>query len=108
MKFNRYLRPETLDEALALWKENGEDGRLVAGGTDLVIRLKDRTLRVDTNVDLEAIDELKQITFNGNELEIGACCKLRDISLNKELLDSEWAIVAECAGCVSSTQIRNS
>ena len=42
-----YLRPETLEEALALLQEHGEDAKVIAGGTALIIMLKQRLVVPD-------------------------------------------------------------
>ena len=58
-------------------------------------------------IDISAIPELKGITLSKDKAVIGAAHDLRSLSLDPALLESEWEIVAECAGHVSSTQIRN-
>ena len=58
MKFDKYFRPKTLDEAMKLTQEYGSDCKIVAGGTDVVIRLKAHMLKVKTIVDISAIQEL--------------------------------------------------
>ena len=107
MKFEKYFRPTTVQEALDLMKEYGTDCKVIAGGTDVVIRLRARTLRVQAIIDISAIPELKGITLSKDKAVIGAAHDLRSLSLDPALLESEWEIVAECAGHVSSTQIRN-
>ena len=107
MKFEKYFRPTTVQEALDLMKEYGTDCKVIAGGTDVVIRLRARTLRVQAIIDISAIPELKGITLSKDKAVIGAAHDLRSLSLDPALLESEWEIFAECAGHVSSTQIRN-
>ncbi|MDD6611457.1 MAG: xanthine dehydrogenase family protein subunit M [Clostridiales bacterium] len=107
MKFEKYFRPTTVQEAIDLMKEYGTDCKVIAGGTDVVIRLRARTLRVQAIIDISAIPELKGITLSKDKAVIGAAHDLRSLSLDPALLESEWEIVAECAGHVSSTQIRN-
>ena len=107
MKLEKYFRPTTVQEALDLMKEYGTDCKVIAGGTDVVIRLRARTLRVQAIIDISAIPELKGITLSKDKAVIGAAHDLRSLSLDPALLESEWEIVAECAGHVSSTQIRN-
>lgn len=107
MKFEKYFRPTTVQKALDLMKEYGTDCKVIAGGTDVVIRLRARTLRVQAIIDISAIPELKGITLSKDKAVIGAAHDLRSLSLDPALLESEWEIVAECAGHVSSTQIRN-
>ncbi len=107
MKFEKYLRPETIEQALQQLQEHGSDCKIVAGGTDVVIRLKAHMIRVKTIIDISAIKELKNITIGEKQAVIGAAHDLMSLSRNPELCASQWQIVAECAGHVSSTQIRN-
>ena len=55
MRAFSYARPGTLDEAVALLEEFGSDARVLAGGTDLIIRLRDRTLTPRVVVDIKRI-----------------------------------------------------
>ena len=106
MKFNKYFRPTSVQEAIELL-QNNEDSKIVAGGTDVVIRLRAHMLKVDTLVDISAIPELKEIKVDGDNLVIGAGYDLMSLSKNPLVKDSKWEIIAECAGHVSSTQVRN-
>lgn len=107
MKFEKYFRPQTLDEAMKLVQEYGDDCKIVAGGTDVVIRLKMQVLKVKAIIDISAIPELKEVKVEDDKAVIGATHDLMSLSKLPELVNSEWEIVAECAGHVSSTQIRN-
>ena len=53
-----YERPTHLGDAVALLAEHGPDARLLAGGTDLIIRLRDGTIRPRVVVDVKGIAEL--------------------------------------------------
>ena len=53
-----YERPTRLDDAIALLARGDSDARLLAGGTDLIIRLRDGTIRPRTVVDIKGIAEL--------------------------------------------------
>ncbi len=107
MKFEKYFRPKTLEEAIKLVQEYGSDCKIVAGGTDVVIRLKAHMLRVKAIVDISAIPELKNVEIGADKAVIGATHDLMSLSRDPALCNSQWEIVAECAGHVSSTQIRN-
>ena len=67
MKFEKYFRPETLDQALQLLQEYRGNCKIVAGGTDVVIRLKSHALRVQTIIDISTIRELKQVTIGSDQ-----------------------------------------
>ena len=107
MKFDRYFRPETIQEALDLLQEYKGDCKIVAGGTDVVIRLRAHALKVGTLIDISAIPELKEIKVEDGNLVIGSAYDLMSLSKDPLVTDSKWEIIAECAGHVSSTQVRN-
>jgi carbon-monoxide dehydrogenase medium subunit len=72
-----YSAPTTLDEALALLQELGEDARPLAGGQSLVPLLSLRLARPSHLVDLAGISELACIVVEGDQLVIGAMVRER-------------------------------
>jgi carbon-monoxide dehydrogenase medium subunit len=72
-----YSAPTTLDEALALLQEHGEDARPLAGGQSLVPLLSFRLARPSHLVDLAGISELGSIVVDGDHLVIGAMVRER-------------------------------
>ena len=56
MRAFAYERPSRIDEAVALLAEHGPDARLLAGGTDLIIRIRDRSLAPPVVVDVKRIE----------------------------------------------------
>ena len=107
MKFEKYFRPESLQEAIDLMKEYKGEYKLLAGGTDVVIRLKAHALRVKTIIDISRVPELSGVRIEDGKLYVGANTRLMDLSKNPDVVNSEWEILAECAGHVSSTQVSN-
>ena len=59
MRTFAYARPDTLADAVALLAAHGAGARPIAGGTDLVIRLRDGSIRPDVVVDVKWIRELE-------------------------------------------------
>ena len=103
----RYERPTTLADAIGLLAEHGPDARLLAGGTDLLIRLRDGSLRPRVVVDLKAITELDgEIRDDGDHLTIGAWTTMTDIAAD-ERIRRDYEGLAEAAAVVGSVQIRN-
>lgn len=102
-----YARPATLAEAVALLAADGPDARILAGGTDLVIRLRDGMLRPRLVVDLKRIAELAPgIREDGGRLTIGATTVMTDIAADP-LVRRHYPALAEAAAVVGSVQIRN-
>lgn len=70
-----YLRPATLDEALALLAEHGEDARVIAGGQSLVAMMNLRFARPGALIDINRIDGLDRHWQDGAVLRIGALAR---------------------------------
>src|SRR6187431_916192 len=102
-----YERPTHLGRAVALLAEHGPDARLLAGGTDLIIRLRDGTIRPRVVVDVKAITELDgEITAVDGLLRFGARAVMTDIAADERVRRDHQAL-AEAAAVVGAVQIRN-
>lgn len=106
MKFGWYHEPATVKECIELMDGYGPDARLLAGGTDLVVRLRSRAIKTKAVVSLNAIPELAKVCKVDDGIQIGAMARLVDVS-KSNLLTGAWGIVRTGAGHVSSLQIRN-
>ena len=73
------LRPATVAEASRMLLDHGDDARPIAGGTTLVILMKQRALRFSHLVDLQSIPGLERITDNDGGLSIGALATHRSV-----------------------------
>ncbi len=81
MRAFAYERPTHLDDALALLAEHGPEARLLAGGTDLIIRLRDGSIRPRIVVDVKRVAELDgEIRAGDGHLRIGAWTVMTDIA----------------------------
>jgi len=67
-----YARPDTVEEAVALLAEYGDDARILAGGQSLIAMLNLRLIDPAVLVDIAQIAELDSIRDRGNIIEIGA------------------------------------
>jgi len=102
-----YERPTRLDDAVALLAGHGPDARLLAGGTDLIIRLRDGSIRPRVVVDVKRIAELdRSIEERDGHLAIGALTVMTDIAAD-ERIRRDYRALAEAAAVVGSVQIRN-
>jgi carbon-monoxide dehydrogenase medium subunit len=101
-----YERPTRLAAALALLAD-GQDARPLAGGTDLIIRLRDGSLRPRTVVDVKGIAEFdRDIRVADGWLRVGAQVTMTDL-LRDMRIRHDYAALAEAAAYVGSVQIRN-
>jgi carbon-monoxide dehydrogenase medium subunit len=100
-------QPTSLQEASRLVKQNGPGGRFLAGGTDLVIAMKEKGLVPKYVVDLKKIGGLAGIRENGDgTISIGALTTMRDVEVSP-LIKKKFPFLAQSAAEVGSIQIRN-
>ena len=102
-----YARPTELAEAVALLEAHGPDARLLAGGTDLIIRLRDGSARPGVVIDVKRIAEMRpSIREEAGCLVIGAGTVMSDIAAD-DRARRVFPALAEAAAVVGSVQIRN-
>jgi carbon-monoxide dehydrogenase medium subunit len=102
-----YARPASVAEAVALLAEHGAQARVLAGGTDLVIRLRDGTLTPSLVVDVKRIPEFRpRIELADGVLSITAGTTMTDVAADARVRCHFPALV-EAAEVVGSVQIRN-
>jgi CO/xanthine dehydrogenase FAD-binding subunit len=77
-----YLEPASLDEALALLAQHGDQSKLIAGGTGLINLMKQRLVRPSIVIGLRALKGLAAIEENG-ELRIGALATLQSLAMSE-------------------------
>jgi 2-furoyl-CoA dehydrogenase FAD binding subunit len=82
-----YIRPDAIEEAIALLAEYGDDARVLAGGQSLLPMLNLRLIEVEALIDISCIAALDVIRDRGDNIEIGAA-----VTQNKLLA---WAALAE-------------
>jgi len=102
-----FYQPATLQEASRLLKDNGPGGRFLAGGTDLVIAMKEKGLLPKYIVDLKRLPGLIGIRENSDGgIGLGALTTLYEIETSA-LIKSKYPFLAQSAAEVGSIQIRN-
>lgn len=103
----RYERPETLARAVTLLQAHGRQTRALAGGTDLLVGLRQGTAHPGMLVDIKGVPELgPAITESGGLLSIGAGTVLADIAGDTRVR-AHFPALAEAAARVGAVQIRN-
>jgi len=98
-------RPKTLRDALELMREL-QDVKPVAGGTDLLLLLRDGTCKAKHLVDLSLIEELRYIREGDGEICIGATTTHNQLQRSMLIAEKSPALREACA-CIGSVQIRN-
>src|SRR5918999_5774133 len=100
-------QPRSLREASLLVKDKGPGGRFLAGGTDLVIAMKEKGLVPKYVIDLKRLPGLSGIGENSDgSITIGALTTMREIE-TFPLLTKKYPFLCQSAAEVGSIQIRN-
>jgi carbon-monoxide dehydrogenase medium subunit len=103
----RYLKPATLDAALHALDAEGASARVLAGGTDVIVRLRMGHMRPAVVVDIKEADGLSDaILEHDGALRIGARVVMTDLIRDARIRRHFPALVASAA-VVGSVQIRN-
>jgi aerobic carbon-monoxide dehydrogenase medium subunit len=100
----RYVRPSTLEEALAAMHEAG--AMVLAGGQTLIPRLLAGVAAPSVLVDLGGLHSLKQIEKDGLELSIGSMVSLAEV-LRSEILLRHCPLLPLCAAKTATPSVRN-
>jgi aerobic carbon-monoxide dehydrogenase medium subunit len=101
-----YARAASVDEALALAAEHGEDAKYLAGGQSLLPLMKLRFAAPAVLIDLGRITELSYIRDEGTYVAVGALTRHHDVA-SSELLLSDIPLLAHTAEAVGDPQIRH-
>jgi xanthine dehydrogenase YagS FAD-binding subunit len=99
-------QPDTLEGALSLAADLGEDAWLVGGGQDSFDWLKNRVKRTRAVIDLSAVAGLKGVSEVDGGIQIGALTTLSEVEADP-LVRARYGLLASAAGRVASPQIRN-
>jgi carbon-monoxide dehydrogenase medium subunit len=102
----KYLRPETLEEASSMLSQFNGKARVIAGGTDLMVNMKQKTVRPSYLVDISYLPDLNTIEYKEETLKIGALCTHSDIE-SSSVIQEKFNILAQACRSIGSIQIRN-
>jgi carbon-monoxide dehydrogenase medium subunit len=102
-----YLEPTDLREAIAILNRYGSEAKVLAGGTDLLALLKDRTLKPRFVVNIKGLAGMGgMIHTPGKGVKIGALTTIRTLETSS-LLKERYSALAEAAHLLGSPQVRN-
>jgi carbon-monoxide dehydrogenase medium subunit len=101
-----YLAPDSLDEAISLLAERGDDAKVMAGGQSLIPLMKLRVVAADPIVDLNRIPGLDALAEEDGELRIGALVRHRACE-RSDLLGGRYRLLRDTARLVADPLVRN-
>jgi 4-hydroxybenzoyl-CoA reductase beta subunit len=91
-----YLRPDNLEEALDLLDTHRDDAKILAGGTDLLVRMKKGLLKPKFLISLKALNELSYIKKENNNIKIGSRTSIADIIASALIKKESMALFQAC------------
>ncbi|HUF14363.1 MAG TPA: xanthine dehydrogenase family protein subunit M [Acidimicrobiia bacterium] len=101
-----YLAPESMDEALAILAERGDEVKILAGGQSLIPMMKLRLARPSTLVDINRLPDLDSIDVQNGHLRVQALARHADV-VRSDVVKSENALMASAAPWVADPIVRN-
>jgi aerobic carbon-monoxide dehydrogenase medium subunit len=101
-----YYAAHSVEEAVALLREHGDEAKLLAGGQSLIPAMRLRLAGPQTVVDLGPVPGLQGIRVEGDQLVIGALTLHADVAAD-DLVRQHLPGLAEAAGVIGDLQVRN-
>jgi carbon-monoxide dehydrogenase medium subunit len=101
-----YLRPDSVEDAVALLASHGEDAKILAGGQSLVPLLNFRMLRPGVLIDINRVAELDFVEDHEGGLKVGALTRHHTLETSS-LVRERFPVLAEAMAHVAHLAIRN-
>jgi carbon-monoxide dehydrogenase medium subunit len=101
-----YARPDSIDEAVALLAEHGDDAKVLAGGHSLLPLMKLRLATPSVLVDVGRLTDLSYVRDDGDIVAVGGLTRHHDVE-HDALLREHVPLLAAAAGEVGDPQVRH-
>jgi carbon-monoxide dehydrogenase medium subunit len=101
-----YRRAASLEEAVGMLSDAGDDAKLLAGGHSLLPLMKLRLAAPSVLVDIGRLRDLSYVRDDGDQVKIGALTRHRDLEVS-DALRSHVPLLAHVAGQVGDPQVRH-
>ncbi len=105
MKKFDYHTPQSLKEAYDLMEKQKGRARYIAGGTDVIVRIKQRAIEPESLISLRHIEDLQGAHWNGG-LRLGSMTLFRDIERDGHIAKS-YPALHEAVAVLANPQVRN-
>ncbi len=102
----KYYKPADVSGAVDLLTRFGKEAKPLAGGTDLVVQMKENVETPDVVIDIKAIDELHDIFIEDGTLFIGAGVTFTQL-IESTIIEEYFPLIKEMSQTVASVGIRN-
>jgi len=101
-----YYRPSSVKEAVDLLSRLGPEARVIAGGTDLIVKMRGGLIKPKCIVDITRLDEIKFIRDEGEVIRVGAGTLLSDIE-ESEIIGEGVPVLREAVKKMASWHVKN-
>lgn len=102
-----YFKPASLGEAVALLEQYGDEARVLAGGTDIIVNLRDKALQCKYLIDIKAIPEMQELRYSeGEGLVVGGAVTINQL-LQAPQVRENYPILIQAGSSLANTLVRN-
>ncbi len=102
----KYVRAESVEQALTLLEKHGDDARILAGGQSLMPTLNMRLSQPEILIDINRLDQLKGLSFENGVVRIGALARHVEIA-NSDIVTQHLPLISEAMPHVAHVAVRN-
>lgn len=108
MKPFKYLSPGTIEEAISFYGQHSETAKYIAGGTDVIVKLKEGWMEPEFLISLKKIAELSELHKNEATQELSIGAMVTHAVLEKSLMiQNDYPIIYDAVSNIGSLQVRN-
>jgi 4-hydroxybenzoyl-CoA reductase beta subunit len=101
-----YLEPKNLEEALEFLAEQGERAKVIAGGTDLIVRMKQRLVEPEFLISLKNLHELSFVRQENAMVVIGAMTPLSSV-IDSDLIRADFPALVEAIKLIGAPPVQH-
>lgn len=107
LKNTEYYEPVSLEEAIKLLRKFKGEAKVLAGGTDLFISLRNNSTQLKYMINIKKIPELSGVSYDPKGgLVIGPLTTMNEVA-EHEVIRREYSLLSQAAGKIGSYQVRN-
>jgi CO/xanthine dehydrogenase FAD-binding subunit len=100
------LTPQSLEEALELLHQNHDGLKIIAGGSDVIVQLRDGIIKTNKLLNIQPLKELRYIRKTNGQLHIGSLTTYSDIVESALTRNHAW-VLADAARQIGAIQLQN-
>jgi carbon-monoxide dehydrogenase medium subunit len=102
----KFIQPESLTETVEALAQYGDEAKIIAGGTAVVLMMQEKLIALEVLVSLARVPDLDYIGTGAAGLHLGPLTRLRDVALSP-LLQQHYPALAHACGEVGNIRIQN-